>query len=409
MTRSALLAIPALLLTLTACQKSKSEYTFDPSSPANPSESGDPMTFVFCDSGGNLSVYTGSMSDFHSNSLQSAASPLNGQACQNSTNDSYTLYSMSQATQAGVIPGSSSPAPSRAAAAPASGRISLVNTFPAAMPVPFGPPLFASGTTPPSPTCDPTGAIYAVEHFSAAVLHLGTCPLHLITTIPVASHPLQARLTPDASTLIVTSYDSAINFIDTASDQVVYTLNTSPNIRPSGLAISPDGKLAYVTSYFNVSPSLLIINIASRSITNSVPLGNFPKSLLLTPDGAQLWIEFWEANQLAVYDTLTLTQIGTVTADGLAYSGMTFNSTATKAYITTTANTVDVIDTATLRNLAQIPVVHAPAGITLSPTGSFLLVTSQTSSSLSVIDAQSDVLVGTLPVNAPGAEIALAP
>ncbi len=406
MNRLTLVLISSLLFALAACHRNSMRP--NPDSPYTPASDDEPMTFVECDSEGNLSVYTGSMSDFRSNALQSANSPLSGQACQNSTNDSYTLYSMSQATQHGFISPSASPSRPRAASA-SSGRISLVNTFPLAMPVPFGPPLLANGATPPVPACDPSGAVYAVEHFSAAVLHVATCPLSLISTIPVVSHPLQARLTPDASTLIVTSYDSAINFIDTASDQVVYTLTTPSTVHPSGLAISPDGKLAYVTNYFNVNPSLLVIDIASHSIVNSVPLYQFPKSLLLTPDGAQLWIEFWQSNQLAVFDTLTLAQIGTVATDGLAYTGMTFNTTATKAYITTTNSTVDVIDTSTLHNLAQLPVVQHPAGITLSPTGSFLLVTSPSTPALSVINALTDTVVGTLPVNVPGAELALAP
>jgi DNA-binding beta-propeller fold protein YncE len=88
---------------------------------------------------------------------------------------------------------------------------------------------------------------------------------------------------------------------------------------------------------------------------------------------------------------------------------MTFNSTATKAYITTTNNNVDDIDTSTLHNLAQLPVVQHPAGFTLSPTGSFLLVTSPSTPALSVINALTDIVVGTLPVNVPAVELALAP
>ena len=39
--------------------------------------------------------------------------------------------------------------------------------------------------------------------------------------VAVASRPLQMQLTPDGSLLMVTSYDSAITFIDPATDRPV--------------------------------------------------------------------------------------------------------------------------------------------------------------------------------------------
>jgi hypothetical protein len=220
MNRLTLVLISSLLFALAACDRDRMGP--NPDSPYTPASDNEPLTFVECDSLGNLSVYTGIMRDFRSSAERSVNSPLNGQACQNSPNDTFTLHSMSQATQLGFISPSASPSRHRSASAAASGRISLVNPFPLAMPVPFGPPLFANGATPPpAPACDASGA----------VLHVATCPLRLISTIPVVSHPLQARLTPDGAQLWIEFWQS--------NQLAVFGTLPSPKSEPSQRTVSP--------------------------------------------------------------------------------------------------------------------------------------------------------------------------
>src|SRR5215475_5385921 len=105
------------------------------------------------------------------------------------------------------------------------------------------------------------------------------CTDSILAVIPVTSNPLQVDFTPDGSLALVTSYDSAISFIDMTTNKVVKTLVTSPDVHPSGIAISPDGSRAYVTNFFLINPSVLVIDIASRSILNTIPLGvQYPQS-----------------------------------------------------------------------------------------------------------------------------------
>lgn len=396
----------------------------NPNSPAFQGDEHEQIVELWCSRDGTLYLFypyinsDGRLDETH------ASSPLNGSHCKNSPNDTNTLYTMSQARQVGIIPPGWTPpvgfhalrsphtkAPRLAVSGANSNQLSLLGTFPISMPVPFGPPPFDADPGSLPIACDPTGDIYAVEHLDGIIDHVGTCPLRSIASINVGAHPLQARLTPDASTLIVTAYDSAVFFIDTATDQVAFTLNTSSDVHPSGLAISPDGKLAYVTNYFIGNGSLLVIDIAARQIVSTVPLANFPKSIMMTPDGSQLWINFYQGNQIAVYDTLSLTYVGGMNVGGTADTGMAFNPTGTRAFISTGANTVAVVDTATLQVIAQVPVASSPSGLLVTPSGRFVMVASSATPTITVIDALTNQVVSTgmVPVDSPGAELALIP
>ena len=172
---------------------------------------------------------------------------------------------------------------------PSSPHAAQANTFMHLAPyrdVPF-PPLYSS-TVPLSPvTCDPSRNANAliVNHTASAVTRVDACTGTVLATISVTSNPLQVAQTPDASTALVTSFDGALTFIDLNTNQVAYKLDLSQYF-PSGLAISSDGSLAYVTSFDDVTAALLVIDIAKRSIVQTVPLTGYPQSVFLTPNGS---------------------------------------------------------------------------------------------------------------------------
>src|ERR1035437_9523439 len=127
--------------------------------------------------------------------------------------------------------------------------VSFQDRYPVLSPLPF-PPAFSPTllASYPRASCTPNTNFYVVHHFSNLVSRYSACPLALAKRIMVGSNPLQLAMTPDAKTLIVTRYDSAVVFIDVATDAITTTLST-PGAYPTGIAISPDGSTAYVTSY----------------------------------------------------------------------------------------------------------------------------------------------------------------
>src|SRR5258708_10073313 len=72
---------------------------------------------------------------------------------------------------------------------------------------------------------------------------------------------------------------------------------------------------------------------------------------------------------------------------------------AQNAYITTqSSSTVSVIDTATDTVIATIPVGLTPFGVAVSPDGSKVYITNQSSNPVSLIDTAANMVIATIPV-----------
>jgi YVTN family beta-propeller protein len=239
-----------------------------------------------------------------------------------------------------------------------------------------------------------------VNHLSSTVTHYSTCPLGVIKRIQVPANPEQLAITPDGTTLIVTCYGNAIVFINTANDAILTTLNV-PGY-PNGIAISPDGTTAYVTSYINVNPVIYTLNIASRTITAMTQVSSYPKSIFLTPDGLQAWVLFYQSSSVYVFDTLSMTVVGTLNAGGVADTTMAFNPTGTRAYVAATSNQLVVYDTATLSQVASVTVGQLPSDVYVTPDGTHAYVQSQQDSAIAYVDLTTNTLIANYPVSGPG-------
>jgi YVTN family beta-propeller protein len=247
--------------------------------------------------------------------------------------------------------------------------------------LPFIPQAQLTGPT----TCDSTFPdVFRTDQLDAQVTRAGTCPFQVKARISVPPNPLQVAVTPDGTTAVVTSFFNAISFINLSTNQVTFTLNTDISINPHGLAISPDGTRAYVTSFNTNNAVVLVIDMASKQILATIPTIAFPQGATLTPDGSQLWITSPLGNAVDIIDTLTNTR-----ATGRSIPQATdvaFNSTGTRAYVTSSPNSVVAIDTGTYQVIKTYTVGQGPTDISMSYADAFLVVTCQTDGTIWIID-----------------------
>ncbi len=331
-------------------------------------------------------------------SLNPVNSPINGEDCDPSTFDDGRASTMSPPFNPSTYPlvAPTIPTP-HATSTPQPEQV-----FGTLLPLPFS-PRFNAASMPASPdyACTPNTSIYMVNHFANTVTHYGVCPLSIIKRIQVGTNPLQLQVTPDGKTVVVTCYDGIISFIDVASDTVTASLNT-PSAYPNGIAITPDGSKAYVTSYIDTSPAILVIDLNKRAIASTIPIGTaYPKSIVLTPDGLQAWILSYQSRQATVFDTLTNTVTFNVSLGGQGDTGMAFNPTGTRAYVALAQGRVAVFDTSTLANVASIPVAANPNDIVITPAGDRAFVNSTSSAVISTIDLTTNTVTGTVRTQAP--------
>jgi len=267
----------------------------------------------------------------------------------------------------------------------------------------FALPPLTFGSTEPTLTSqcntqlNPTG--YQVNHNVATVTRLNLCTGATIDTVNVAQNPLELAVTPDGKYAIVTSFFNAITFIDTDNDSVSNVIQTDPNTFPYGIAISPDGSYALVTNFG--AQNLVIVDVPTQSISGTIPLDQqSPQSVFFNPDGTLIWVTYPSQGIVEVIDVITGAVVASISASEPL--DVAFNATGTVAYIANGGQpgSVMVINTTTYAVTANIATPSGTDDLLLSPDGAYLTTNNYFDGSISVIDTTALANVLTVPVTA---------
>jgi YVTN family beta-propeller protein len=142
----------------------------------------------------------------------------------------------------------------------------------------------------------------------AAVCVAGVATVALSFT-PVGASPLAASTTPYA---YVANYGSGtVSVINTSTNTVVNTVPVGND--PEGVAITPTGTLVYVTNYS--SGTVSVINTYTNTVvaTVTVKKGCEPADVAITPDSGYYVADYdYDPGTVSVIDTSTNTVVKTV-------------------------------------------------------------------------------------------------
>ena len=217
------------------------------------------------------------------------------------------------------------------------------------------------------------------------------------TTIQDASfnQPYTATLSRDGTKVYITnSNTTTISIIDVATNTVIGVIDGFDG--PSGMAISPDGTIAYVNNYGSPPPGVgsghgtlvSIVNLENDIFSESILLEDpAPSAVALTPDGSTLYIASYVDGQpgtgtVTVYDT----RIGMITNVIPGFSGpfkIAIPTNDVSVYVTNFGSnnfspigtTVSIFDIATQTRRKDVKVGIQPAGIAISPNSPYAYVT----------------------------------
>jgi YVTN family beta-propeller protein len=243
------------------------------------------------------------------------------------------------------------------------------------------------------------------ESKRSSVAVLNTCPVGLNRRVAVGKRPINVVTTPDGrSALVANLDDGTISVINLASLTVSQTISLPPlngfAMRPSGIAILPDGSKAYVADHVDLpGGAVYVIDLTTMKFSTMFSVSGFPASIAVTPDGSQVWVSSWGGGRVDVYDTLTN---ATVTGFSVPQAnGIAFNPSGTRAYMASgSLGTVIVADTSTYQVVAQIPAGLYPHAVLVSPTGRHVFVTDPLGNSISLIDASANKVLRTIKLRA---------
>lgn len=161
---------------------------------------------------------------------------------------------------------------------------------------------------------------------------------------------------------------------------------------PHDVAVSADGRSAVAS--LDGSDELAVIDIERGSVSRYVRTRKRPHDLLFAPD-SRLWVTDWNGDVNVLSPALSL--VGTV--PGTEAHHLAFSAEGGRAWIADNGSRqVLVVDTATLKVAAVIPLDGAPHHLAVTPDGSRVLVSNNGSGSLVVLDAAAARTLGSIPV-----------
>jgi YVTN family beta-propeller protein len=148
----------------------------------------------------------------------------------------------------------------------------------------------------------PTGA-------PASVLIIDTASESVSGAVQVGVDAFKMVSSADGSRIYVANAgDNTVSVIDTASITLAGTIPMPLNYSPRGLAISPDGTRLYaaleLTLFVPNSPGepVVTIDTASNTILRSTTVGFGVEHLVVTPDGARVYVANASTKSLLVID-----------------------------------------------------------------------------------------------------------
>ncbi|MBI1813728.1 MAG: PD40 domain-containing protein [Deltaproteobacteria bacterium] len=224
----------------------------------------------------------------------------------------------------------------------------------------------------------------------------------------IAAHIRQGALTtgdltPDGRFLYAAKlYESTIVVIDARTYDKVGEIALSGNPKLKDIAVSPDGRFAYVAfqaaSGQDYGGGVAVIDTAQNKIATSVDVEYFPTRVAITPDSAFAYVTKGLFGGVAVIDTNSRAVVQRI-AVGSYPEGIAITPSGDRVYVANSlSDSVSVIDVSTGSIASTIPFTHgsAPTNLAVSAELRRAYVAQLNTGELSVIDLDTNVVVGSI-------------
>lgn len=251
---------------------------------------------------------------------------------------------------------------------------------------------------------------YVTNQDGGNVSVIDTADNTVIDTITAGSRPSGAAITPNGRQVYIGNWFYDVSVIDTSLGAVTATI---PGVNSFGTAVTPDGNFAYITN-LGGSCTVTVVETATNTVVTHVDVGGCLSGggaydLAVTPDGAYVYLASWWGNSVSVIDTSTNT-LYTVFGVGNRPQSIAITPDGALAYVTVEAdNQVKVIDIATNTIIHTIPVGSGPFGVAITPDGALAYVTLRGDGQVIAIDIATSTVVHTIPVGNFPTGIAITP
>jgi DNA-binding beta-propeller fold protein YncE len=130
----------------------------------------------------------------------------------------------------------------------------------------------------------------------------------ILSEIPCGDRPSNVALSPDGRRVLATaSYSGELITYELANDRLRQVGSLQLGYEPRGVAVSPDGKLAYVG--LTTAAAVAVVDLDKSQVVDRIEVGRWPRTLALSPDGTRLAVACSGDGGVAVVDTASRKKI----------------------------------------------------------------------------------------------------
>jgi gliding motility-associated-like protein len=243
-----------------------------------------------------------------------------------------------------------------------------------------------------SVTSQKANIVYMPDYASNMVLAINTINNKVIANIPVGANPGFVAISPDGKKAYVANVSGrSLSIINTQTNQVK---DISIFDNPTALVFSADGTRAYVAGE---SGECTVIDVANDAVLTALTFPSGGAGIALSNDGKWIYATNLANGDIRIYDTGNNAASINIPAQGARYA--VTSPDGSKIYFTGSyTNTIYIIDVATNTLSATIDLTADAEGIAVSPDGNRIYVTNQSAGTVTVINAVNNSVMTTLPV-----------
>jgi YVTN family beta-propeller protein len=204
-------------------------------------------------------------------------------------------------------------------------------------------------------TCSP-----ASKFDSSFLYRIDLSSYEIDAVYPVGSVPKVVETTPDNRYVLVSnwcSYD--LKVISVESQKIVKTIKIGRY--PRGIAVSSDGKTAYVAEMGG--NRIHVVNLDDFSVSY-IPIGSNPRAIVLSPDNSMMYVTMNLSGKVASWNLAT-NKAGKQVKTGEAARSLAISDDGSSLFVINfKSDTVSKVRTSDMKTLQTIKVCNEPIGVT---------------------------------------------
>ncbi len=195
------------------------------------------------------------------------------------------------------------------------------------------------------------------------------------------SDPFGIAATPSITYITLSGLDQVL-FYQTSNRLLLATVDVGDN--PKGVTVTPDGAFIYVANYN--SNTVSVVSKLTQSVVATIPVETGPYGIDVTPDGAYVYVSNLIDDSISVIQTSDNTVLTNIPLNNTSPSSLAVSPDGQHVYATHSgSHTVSVIQTSDNTVFKDIPGVTSAGMVAFTPDGSHAYVSNRSANTVTVI------------------------